>query len=167
MSVTVAAWSNFDPLSHSRLAFVAAEASILVDGVTVVRRELLHIDEVARRFVVRSPRSNAAVRVDFGPSGLEAALVGPDRANLEIDLLIGGIRALAIDAWAMCVRDAADACLLDAFGRAVIPDLCARDASMTPMVIAPGRYLLQASTESGPCVVRFGPNAVGACVQPA
>jgi hypothetical protein len=165
--VTVAAWSNFDPLADSRLAFVAAEASILVDGVPVVRRELLHIDEVARRFVVQSPRSSALVRVDFRPCGIEAALVGPDRVNLEVDLLVGGMRAVAIDAWAMCVRDAADACLIDAFGRAVIPDLCARDASMTPMVVAPGRYLLQVSTEAGPCVVRFGPNAVGSLAQPA
>jgi hypothetical protein len=84
------------------------------------------------------------------------ALVGPDRASLEIDLLVGGMRALAIDAWAMCARDAADVRLLDAFGRDVIPDLCARDASMTPMVIAPGRYLLQASTDAGPCVVQGG-----------
>jgi hypothetical protein len=38
---------------------------------------------------------------------------------------------------------------------------------MTPMVVPPGRYLLQASTESGPCVVKFGPNAVGALVSPA
>ena len=165
--MTLAVWSNFDPLEDSRLAFVAAEASILVDGVPVVRRELLHIDEVARRFVVRSPRSNALARVDFRHCGIEAALVGPDRASLEIDLLVGGMRALAIDAWAMCARDAADVRLLDAFGRDVIPDLCARDASMTPMVIAPGRYLLQASTDAGPCVVRFGPNAVGSLAQPA
>lgn len=165
--MTLAVWSNFDPLEDSRLAFVAAEASILVDGVPVVRRELLHIDEVARRFVVRSPRSNALARVDFRHCGIEAALVGPDRANLEIDLLVGGMRALAIDAWAMCARDAADVRLLDAFGRDVIPDLCARDASMTPMVIAPGRYLLQASTDAGPCVVRFGPNGFGSLSQPA
>jgi hypothetical protein len=165
--VTLAVWSNFDPLEDSRLAFVAAEASILVDGVPVVRRELLHIDEVARRFVVRSPRSNALARVDFRHCGIEAALVGPDRASLEIDLLVGGMRALAIDAWAMCARDAADVRLLDAFGRDVIPDLCARDASMTPMVIAPGRYLLQASTDAGPCVVRFGPNGFGSLSQPA
>jgi hypothetical protein len=165
--VTLAVWSNFDPLEDSRLAFVAAEASILVDGVPVVRRELLHIDEVARRFVVRSPRSNALARVDFRHCGIEAALVGPDRASLEIDLLVGGMRALAIDAWAMCARDAADVRLLDAFGRDVIPDLCARDASMTPMVIAPGRYLLQASTDAGPCVVRFGPNGFGSLAQPA
>ncbi len=164
--MTVAAWSNFDPLADSRLAFVAAEASILVDGVPVIRRELLRIDEAARRFVVRSPRSNAHARMDFGLSGVDAVLVGPDRASLEIDLLVGGMRALAVDAWAMCARDAAEVCLLDAFGRSVIPDLCARDASMTPMVIAPGRYLLQAATDSGPCVVRFGPNAVGAIAQP-
>lgn len=165
--MTLAAWPSFDPLADSRLAFVAAEAAILVDGVPVVRRELLHIDEVARRFVVRSPRSNALARVDFGPCGIDAVLVGPDRASLEIDLLVGGMRALAIDAWAMCALSAADVCLLDAFGRAVIPDLCSRDASMTPMVVAPGRYMLQASTESGPCVVRFGPNAVGSLAQPA
>jgi hypothetical protein len=165
--VTLAVWSNFDPLTDSRLAFVAAEAAVLVDGVPVVRRELLRIDEAARRFVVRSPRSGALVRVDFGLSGLEAALVGPDRVTLEVDLLVGGMRALALDAWAMCARDAADVSVLDAFGRAIIPDLTARDAAMTPMVVPPGRYLLQASTESGPCVVKFGPNAVGALVSPA
>lgn len=165
--MTLSVWSNFDPLADSRLAFVAAEASILIDGRPVVRRELLHIDEVSRRFVVRSPRSSALARVDFGNRGIEAALVGPDRASLEIDLLVGGMRALAIDAWAVCAREAAEVCLLDAFGRAVIPDLCARDASMTPMVIPPGRYLLQASTDAGPCVVRFGPNAAGAIPQPA
>jgi hypothetical protein len=38
---------------------------------------------------------------------------------------------------------------------------------MTPMVVAPRRYLLQVSTEAGPCVVRFGPNAVGSLAQPA
>lgn len=165
--MTLSVWSNFDPLADSRLAFVAAEASILIDGRPVVRRELLHIDEVSRRFVVRSPRSSALARVDFGNRGIEAALVGPDRASLEIDLLVGGMRALAIDAWAVCAREAAEVCLLDAFGRAVIPDLCARDASMTPMVISPGRYLLQASTDAGPCVVRFGPNAASAIPQPA
>lgn len=162
--MTVVSWSNFDPLADSRVAFVAAEASISVDGAPIIRRELLRFDEAARRFVVRSPSSGAMVRADFGRSGIEAALVGPDRASLEVDLLVGGVRALAVDAWAMCVRDAADVSLLDAFGRAVIPDLTARDASMTPMVIPPGRYLLLASTESGPCVVRFGPNAVGALV---
>jgi hypothetical protein len=56
----------------------------------------------------------------------------------------------------MCARHRSEAEILDAFGRAMVPDLTARDPSMAPIVFSPGRFLLRAATCEGPLTLRLG-----------
>lgn len=135
---------------------MAAEASLSVDDRVIVRRELLRIDSTMRRLEVRAPGVAGAVTVDLSVDLVHATLVGGDRATLEIDFMVPGPRAAAIDAWAMCARNGSEAEIVDSFGRPLVPDLTARDPSMSPMIFAPGRFLLRAVTREGPIALRLG-----------
>ena len=145
-----------EPLAGSRVLFMAAEASLVVDDRVLVRRELLRIEPSMHRLEVRVPGVSGAVSVDLSIDLVHATLVGGDRATLEVDFLVPGPRAAAIDAWGMCARNASEAEVLDAFGRAVIPDLTARDPAMAPLIFSPGRFLLRAATREGPLTLRLG-----------
>ena len=145
-----------EPLAGSRVLFMAAEASLVVDDRVLVRRELLRIEPSMQRLEVRAPGVRGAVTVDLSIDLVHATLIGGDRTTLEIDFMVPGPRAAAIDAWAMCARNRSEAEILDAFGRALVPDLTARDPSMAPMIFSPGRFLLRAATREGPLTLRLG-----------
>ena len=93
-----------------------------------------------QRLEVRAPGVRGAVTVDLSIDLVHATLIGGDRATLEIDFMVPGPRAAAIDAWAMCARNHSEAEILDAFGRAMVPD----------------RFLLRAATREGPLTLRLG-----------
>lgn len=138
------------------MAFLTAEASVAVAGKVIARRELLRIERGDRRFELRPPGTPSSVCLDLAPGLIHATLTGGDRATLEVEWMIHGGRAVALDGWAMCARNASEVSILDALGRPIIPDLTARDPSMAPMVVAAGLYLLRAETSNGPLAIRIG-----------
>jgi hypothetical protein len=138
------------------MMFLAAEASIMVGGESLVRRELLRINDGDRRFELRPHGTPGSVCLDLAPGLMHATLSGHDRATLEVEWIVTDGSAIALDAWAMCGRQSSQVSILDAFGQLVIPDLTARDPAMHPMVFTPGRFLLRAETFNGPLVLRVG-----------
>ena len=142
--------------SSHRIAFLTAEASVSASGRTLAQRRLLRIEQGDRRFELRPPESAASVSLDLAPALAHATLSGGDRATLELEWMVHGDTALALDAWALCARNASEVSILDGLGRAVIADLTARDPSMPPVIVSPGLYLLRAETSNGPLVIRIG-----------
>jgi hypothetical protein len=140
----------------SRVRFLTAEASVAAGGRVLAQRSLLRIEHGDRRFELRPTETAAAVSLDIAPGLMHATLVAGDRATLELEWMVGGNTALALDAWALCARNSSEVSILDGLGRAVVADLTARDPSMPPIVIAPGIYLLRAQTANGPLVIRIG-----------
>jgi hypothetical protein len=136
--------------------FLTAEASVSVAGKPLARRELLRIDAGDRRFELRPTESPSSVCVDLAPSLLHATLTGGDRSTLEVEWMVHGNGAVAVDAWAICARNNSEVSIVDAFGRALVPDLTARDPAMPPLLVPPGLYLLLAATSDGPLVLRIG-----------
>ncbi len=139
-----------------RVMFLAAEASVMVGGESLVRRELLRINEGDRRFELRPQGTPGSVCLDLAPGLIHATLSGHDRATLEVEWIVTEGGAIALDAWAMCGRQSSQVSILDAFGQSVVPDMTARDPAMHPMVFTSGRYLLRAETSNGPLVLRLG-----------
>ena len=144
------------PTNSVRVMFLAAEASVLIGGQALVRRELLRINDGDRRFELRPQGTPASVCLDLAPGLVHATLSGHDRATLEVEWIVTDGGAVALDAWAMCGRNSSHVAIMDAFGQAVIPDMTARDPGMHPMVFTCGRYLLRAETCNGPLVLRLG-----------
>ena len=136
--------------------FPAAEASVSVGGKPLARRELLRIDAGDRRFELRPTGTPSGVCLDLAPTLLHATLTGGDRSTLEVEWMVHGNGAVAVDAWAICARNNSEVSIMDAFGRALVPDLLARDPSMPPLLVPPGLYLLRAATSDGPLVLRVG-----------
>ena len=84
--------------------FLAAEASVSVAGKPLARRELLRIDAGDRRFELRPTETPSSVCLDLAPTLLHATLTGGDRSTLEVEWMVHGNGAVAVDAWAICAR---------------------------------------------------------------
>lgn len=150
-----------------RIAFLTAEASVAAAGRTLAQRRLLRIEGGDRRFELRPTECSASVTLDLAPGLVHATLSGGDRATLELEWMVHGTGAVALDAWALCARNASEVSIVDGLGRAVIADLTARDPSMPPIVLAPGLYLLRAETGNGPLVIRIAQAISAAAIRTA
>jgi hypothetical protein len=139
-----------------RMDFLTAEASVSVAGKPLACRELLRIDAGDRRFELRPPQTRSGVCVDLAPGLLHATLIGGDRSTLEVEWIVHGNGATAVEAWAICARNSSEVSIMDSFGRNFVPDLLARDPAMPPLLVPPGLYLLRAATSDGPLVLRIG-----------
>jgi hypothetical protein len=142
------------------MGFLAAEASVWLDGKPLACRELLRIDAGDRRFELRPPQTRSGVCVDLAPGLLHATLIGGDRSTLEVEWIVHGNGAAAVEAWAICARNSSEVSIMDSFGRDFVPDLLARDPAMPPLLVPPGLYLLRAITRDGPLVLRIGQSTV-------
>jgi hypothetical protein len=94
--------------------------------------------------------------VDLAPGLLHATLIGGDRSTLEVEWIVHGNGATAVQAWAICARNSSEVSITDSFGRYFVPDLLARNPAMPPLLVPPGLYLLRAATSDGPLVLRIG-----------
>lgn len=150
-----------------RVAFLTAEASVDTGTGTLVQRRLLRIEQGDRRFELRPPESAGSVAVDLAPGLLHATLAAGSRATLEVDWIVHGDAALALDAWALATAADSEATIVDGLGRAVIGDLRARDPSMPPVLLAPGIYLLRAVARSGPLAIRIGQSIAANAIRAA
>ncbi|MFM1824035.1 MAG: hypothetical protein RI967_2301 [Planctomycetota bacterium] len=137
------------------LVFLALEASLARGGETILRRELLRIEPSRRRMLLAAGEVRGSITLDVSDTSILATLTGSDEASVEVDCIAEGPAPSEIEIWAVCPSSRSVVELLDNFGRAVVPDLCARDPSMPALTLAPGRYLLRASTTGGPCIVRM------------
>lgn len=137
------------------LVFLALEASLARAGETVLRRELLRIEPSRRRMDLKTVEVHGSITIDVSTTSILATLTGSDEAAIEVDCIAEGPAPTGVEVWAVCPSARSVVELLDNFGRAIVRDLCARNPSMAPIVLAPGRYLLRASTTGGPCIVRM------------
>lgn len=129
------------------VATLDAELALWLPDRAPVRRELLRISEPGRRFVLRPDASAAGVELVTAVGGFHAVLSGPERADLEVRWELTGSEHPALPAWALVQGDRAEACVWDAFGRLVIPDLIARGVDANHMRLPAGRYVLTACVQ--------------------
>lgn len=141
--------------SHlAALQLLSTEASVGLRTGRTVTRELLRVEN-ERRFELRGGPGEGLVLVDLGPGVLNASLVARVRSTLEIEFVVLGAGEVPLDLWCTCLPAAnSQVSISDAMGRLVVPDVTARDPSMPPVVLTPGRYLLDAQVWEGTSVLR-------------
>lgn len=129
----------------------------------MVRREILRLDADAREWVLRPDHSGAVVSLKFGAEGLLLNLAGPERADVEVELLVAHTEGCGLALWGVAQGPLAEITLWDCFGRLVVPDVLARTPDCDALMLPAGRFVLQASVHGrSSALVGVGLDAVQA-----
>ena len=131
-------------------------------GRPVVRREILRLEPDAREWILRPDLSGAGISLKFGVEGMLLNLAGPERADVELELLVHA-EGCALALWGVAQGPQAEITLWDSFGRLAVPDVLARTPDCDALVLPAGRFVLQASVQGrSSAMVGVGLDAVQA-----